>query len=166
MGYLGNWFCERIVSIMSGWRIHLYQLFGSTKCRNIPVIFTVFLFAFDITHVLHHTTRISLLQKNNHWRKCCHRILLRSSAVHLLQWQHFPPAPPSPTPGDSSLCSFLNRRGDDVGVLLDLAGDAHVDVLITNGNDHSSDQRRVDLGRQLDALVGLQEGLKKNEKWK
>lgn len=74
-----------------------------------------------------------------------------------LQCQHVPPARLRyPSSGDPDA---LDWGGDDIGVLLDLAGDAHVHVLITDRDDHSSDQRWVDLGRQLDALVGLQERL-------
>lgn len=56
---------------------------------------------------------------------------------------------------------ILDGRRNDVGVLLDFAGNAHVDVLITDRNNHAANKCRVNLSRQLDRLVRLKECLKK-----
>lgn len=53
----------------------------------------------------------------------------------------------------------LNWQVDQVGVFLDLAGDAHVDVLVANGDDHTADDRWIDLGCEMNGLVWLDEFL-------
>lgn len=55
----------------------------------------------------------------------------------------------------------LDWNGNQVGVLLDFAGDAHVDVFVTDRHDHAADDVRVDLRCEMDGLVGLHEFLKK-----
>lgn len=55
----------------------------------------------------------------------------------------------------------LDRNCDQVGVLLDFAGNTHVDVLIADRNDHSSDDGWVDLGAEMDGFVGLDEFLQR-----
>lgn len=47
----------------------------------------------------------------------------------------------------------LNWQVDQVGVFLDLAGDAHVDVLVANGDDHASDEGWIDLCCEMNGLV-------------
>lgn len=47
----------------------------------------------------------------------------------------------------------LNWQVDQVGVFLDLAGDAHVDVLVANGDDHAADDRWIDLCCEMNGLV-------------
>lgn len=47
----------------------------------------------------------------------------------------------------------LDGKVDQVGVFLDLAGDAHVDVLVTDRDDHAADDRWVDLGCEMNGLV-------------
>uniref|UniRef100_A0A2M4A495 Uncharacterized protein n=1 Tax=Anopheles triannulatus TaxID=58253 RepID=A0A2M4A495_9DIPT len=71
-----------------------------------------------------------------------------------------PLAPAFPdTRGPSWPKSLLDGGSDDVGVLLDLTGNAHVDVLVTDRHYHATDQRRINLGGKLNGLVWFQECL-------
>uniref|UniRef100_T1E7J5 Putative secreted protein n=1 Tax=Anopheles aquasalis TaxID=42839 RepID=T1E7J5_ANOAQ len=63
------------------------------------------------------------------------------------------------TRGPSWPTCLLDGRSDDVGVLLDLTGNAHVDVLVTDRHNHASNQRRINLGGKLNGLVRFQECL-------
>jgi len=49
---------------------------------------------------------------------------------------------------------------DDIGVKLDLSGNAHVDVFVANGNDQATNDAGVHTRGDLQGLVALQEGLK------
>lgn len=55
--------------------------------------------------------------------------------------------------------ALLCGGGDQLGVLLDLAGNAHVHVLVANRYDHAANEGGVDARRQLDGLLGLDEFL-------
>lgn len=59
------------------------------------------------------------------------------------------------------VCGNLDGDGNQVGVFLDFAGDAHVDVLVADGHHQTSDECWVDLGGEKDGLVGLDEFLKR-----
>lgn len=58
----------------------------------------------------------------------------------------------------------LGGGRDEFGVLLDLGGNAHVDVLVADGHDQASDKGGIDLGGQLNGLLGLDEFLKTEHK--
>lgn len=47
----------------------------------------------------------------------------------------------------------LDWCADQVSVFLDLAGNAHVDVLITNRDDHTANNRWIDLRCEMNGLV-------------
>lgn len=54
----------------------------------------------------------------------------------------------------------LNWEADHIAHLLDFAGHAHVNILISNRNNHSSDQRWVNLCGEENSLIRLNEFLK------
>lgn len=58
---------------------------------------------------------------------------------------------------------LINLYGStyEFSVFLDLAGNTHVYVLVSNWNNHASNQRWVNLGSQLQSLIAFQEFLKK-----
>lgn len=53
----------------------------------------------------------------------------------------------------------LNGNFNQVGEFLDFAGDAHVDVLVTDRHNHASNDGWVNFSRKMDGLVGFHEFL-------
>lgn len=51
----------------------------------------------------------------------------------------------------------LNSGTDDFGEFLNLARHTHIHILITNADNHATNQSRVDLGGQLNAFFRLDE---------